>query len=617
MPLRRRGGGTAELDAFALIDSLNAAVVVTDADTTITHWNPGAAYLFGWTAEEAVGCRSGDLLATSGSDISVVARDALARGDGWEGEIWVRHASGRSLLIATSLDPILDPAGRVVGIVGLSRSTELAARDDADKRRLEAIVGASTDAILSKTPEGLITSWNAAAERIYGYTAGEAVGRHVSLIVPPERRPELYDILARVAAGIRVEGLHTVRRCKDGSKVRVSLTVWPILDFDGAVIGATTVTQDQTRSLAVEQEREDAETRFRAAFRRSAVGMVMADLEGRPTAVNEAACQLLGRTPAQLIGRSWTSYLASDERPLDFLDDESDATGVATFSTERRVTRDDGSTAWLQTSTTLVRDARGEPAFLMTQLLDATERTVMMEELQHRALHDSLTGLPNRALLNDRLAHAMAAAADSGHRTGVAFLDIDGFKTVNDALGHSVGDRLLVEMAARLTSIIRPTDTVARFGGDEFVILCEHSSIDAMGALTLRILSNLNREFMVDGRDVTLNASIGITASRNDSTPQSLLSEADAAMYRAKELGPGRVVAFDDELRVRATSMLEGERSLRSAITHHELVAHYQPIVDLGSGRPPRGSRPSSAGTPPTAGWCPRRSSSPWPRPPA
>ena len=480
----RREPTGAAIDPFTLLDSLNAAVVVTDTDTTITHWNPGAAYLFGWTAEEAVGCKAGQILGTAGSDISVVAREALARGDGWEGEIWVRHASGRSLLIATSLDPVLDPGGRWVGIVGLSRSTELAARDDADKRRLEAIVGASTDAILSKTPEGILTSWNTSAERIYGYTAGEAIGRHVSLIVPPERRPELYDILARVSAGIRVEGLHTVRQCKGGAKVRVTLTVWPIFDFDGAVIGATTVTQDMTRTLAVEQEREDAETRFRAAFRRSTVGMVMADLEGRPTAVNEAACQLLGRTPAQLIGRPWTTYLASDERPLDFLDDESDASGIATFSTERQLTRNDGSITWLQSSTNLVRNPRGEPAFLMTQLLDATERTVMMEELQHRALHDSLTGLPNRALLNDRLAHAMAAAADSGHQTGIAFLDIDGFKTVNDALGHSVGDRLLVEMAARLASTIRPNDTVARFGGDEFVLMCEHASIADMGALT-------------------------------------------------------------------------------------------------------------------------------------
>jgi len=585
---RRSGGGvpSAGLGAFALLDAVNAAVVVTDLDTVVTHWNPGAAYLFGWTPEEAVGCRAGDLLGTSGSDISTVARTALARGDSWEGELWVRHASGRSLLIATELDPVVDPAGRLVGIIGLSRSTELAARDDADLRRLTAIVESSTDAILSKTPQGTITSWNTAAERIYGFTAAEAIGRHVSIIVPPDRRAELEDILARVVAGIRIERLETVRRAKDGHAVQVILTVWPIHDFDGAVTGATTVTQDVTRSLAVEHEREQAETRFRAAFRRSPVGMVMAELDGRATTVNDAACRLLGRTPVQLIGRPWTSYLPTDERPLDRSVDEVGAPAVAAFSHERHLIRDDGTVAWLQSSTTLIRNPRGEPAFLMTQLLDVTERTRMIEELEHRALHDRLTGLPNRALLNDRLTHAVTAAARTGHRTGVAILDIDGFKTVNDALGHSVGDRLLAELGGRLSSIGRPTDTVARFGGDEFVLVCEHASIEAMEALALRIFASLSRSFDVHGREVTLNASIGITTSRSGSTAQSLLSEADAAMYRAKELGPGRVVAFDDDLRVQAEAMLDGERSLRSAIAGHELTAYYQPIIEIGSGRP-------------------------------
>ena len=586
MHRRHRREPSTELDPYALLDAINAAVVVADLDTTVTHWNPGAAFLFGWTAEEAVGCRTGDLLGTTGSDISAVAHATLARGDGWEGELWVRHASGRSLLIATTLDPVVDPTGRLVGMVALSRSTALAARDDANVRRLAAIVGASTDAILSKTPEGIITAWNDGAERIYGYTAGEAIGRHVSMLVPPDRRPELDGILARVVAGIRVERLETVRRCRDGHTVQVVLTVWPIQDYDGAVIGATAVTQDITRTLAVEHQRQEAETRFRAAFRRSPVGMVIADLEGRPTAVNAAACRLLGRPAGELLGRPWSSYLATDDRPLEPAEDEADAPAYASFSTERRLDREDGSIGWVQTSTTLVRNAAGGPAFLMTQLIDATERTQLMEELAHRALHDSLTGLPNRALLGDRLGQMVAAATLSGHQTGVAFIDIDSFKTVNDVLGHRIGDRLLTEMGDRLTSIIRPADTVARFGGDEFVVVCEHASVEAMGAFALRVLGSLGRAFEVDGQDVTLNASVGITSSRFGSTSESLLSEADAAMYRAKELGPGRVVAFDDHLRERAKAMLDGERSLRSAIADHELVAHFQPIVEMASGRP-------------------------------
>jgi diguanylate cyclase (GGDEF)-like protein len=176
-------------------------------------------------------------------------------------------------------------------------------------------------------------------------------------------------------------------------------------------------------------------------------------------------------------------------------------------------------------------------------------------------------------------------AARAGCDVGVAFVGVDGFKHVNDALGHASGDRLLVEVGRRLALGVRPGDTVARFGGDEFVLVCEDITLTAMWGLAERVTEILAERFPVSGTDVALHASVGITISRVGSTNQSLLSEADAALYQAKEQGAGQIALFDDSLRTRAASILEGERALSAAIESGEIVAYYQPIVELGEGR--------------------------------
>jgi diguanylate cyclase (GGDEF)-like protein len=222
----------------------------------------------------------------------------------------------------------------------------------------------------------------------------------------------------------------------------------------------------------------------------------------------------------------------------------------------------------------------------MAQLQDVTDRKRFEVEMEHRALHDELTGLPNRALLDDRLERALHGGEppDDPMGVGVAFVDLDDFKHVNDALGHSVGDLLLIEVARRLVTTIRPADTVARFGGDEFVVVCQEISPDALFGLADRIIDAIRAPFVVNDRNVSLRASLGLTISRPESTAQSLISEADAAMYRAKERGRGRSAMFDDSLRQHATTRLEGEQQLRAALSHREILAYYQPIVDLTSG---------------------------------
>ena len=220
---------------------------------------------------------------------------------------------------------------------------------------------------------------------------------------------------------------------------------------------------------------------------------------------------------------------------------------------------------------------------------DITERKRLLEQLRRQAFNDTLTGLPNRALFADRLAHALAAAERRGDRVAVLFLDLDGFKVINDSLGHSAGDALLVAVGRRLAECVRPGDTVARFGGDEFTILLEELA-DEADALVIaeRVLVGLRAPFALEGREVFAATSIGVSLSRpgvDGIRPDDLVREADIALYQAKTAGRGRAALFDPTVYGKVLERLDFETELRQATGRGELRLHYQPEVDLDDGR--------------------------------
>jgi diguanylate cyclase (GGDEF)-like protein len=208
------------------------------------------------------------------------------------------------------------------------------------------------------------------------------------------------------------------------------------------------------------------------------------------------------------------------------------------------------------------------------------------EDLAHVAVHDTLTGLPNRVLLADRLEQGLRRTARTASSVAVLFIDLDRFKFVNDSRGHAVGDELLVAVGERLRSVVRSHDTVARFGGDEFVVVCEDDHAAAQAArIAERIAEVLRDPVLTDGQEVFLGASIGIAvADSATDSPESLLRDADAAMYRAKERGRNRCEFFDAVMRTEAVARLETQSALHRAVERDELRLHYQPVVDLASG---------------------------------
>jgi diguanylate cyclase (GGDEF)-like protein len=224
---------------------------------------------------------------------------------------------------------------------------------------------------------------------------------------------------------------------------------------------------------------------------------------------------------------------------------------------------------------------------LVLNARDISERKTLEGQLIHQAFHDPLSGLANRALFRDRVEHAVAQAARRSGSLAVLFLDLDDFKTVNDSLGHSAGDQVLVEMGSRLRDCVRSGDTIARLGGDEFAILLEDMAAADEGELVIgRIGAAMRTPFHVDGKDVFVSTSIGITLSTPDRVEgaDELLRNADVAMYSAKERGSGRSATFEPSMHTAALERLELEADLRTAIEHAEFEAYYQPLIDLSTG---------------------------------
>jgi diguanylate cyclase (GGDEF)-like protein/PAS domain S-box-containing protein len=262
---------------------------------------------------------------------------------------------------------------------------------------------------------------------------------------------------------------------------------------------------------------------------------------------------------------------------------------AADFESEYRIRHAGGGYRWVLTRGLAVRDEEGEAYRMAGSQSDITARKMAEERLLHDAFHDHLTGLPNRALFMDRLGMAIAHAKRRlSYTYAVLFIDLDRFKNVNDSLGHSVGDELLIAVARRLESCLRPGDTVARLGGDEFTILLDEvTDVDHAVQVAQRLHREMVRPFKVQGHEVFVTMSLGITlgAGGHYDRPEEVLRDADTAMYGAKTSGKARDAVFDYQMHDRAVALLELETDLRRAIERAEFEIYYQPIVTLASGK--------------------------------
>jgi diguanylate cyclase (GGDEF)-like protein/PAS domain S-box-containing protein len=711
-----RGYTASEEQYRSLVASIPDAVWKVDREGSLTFMSPQGENILGYSMAELYQQRASIWINSIHIDDRQRVKQALEAlfddGRPYDIEFRAQRKNGEWFWAHDRAVATHDKNGIRVATGLLSDITE---RKKAEEGllRLASIVEFSEDAIIGKTTEGVITSWNRAAERMYGYTKTEVLGRNLSFLVIPERREEIRALIERVRAGHSVECFETQRFTKEGSVLDVSLSVSPIKDASGQVTGASAIARDLTpRKRDAEQLRLQA-----AALEVAANAIVITDYEGKIVWVNRAFTTMTGynkeevlgtdprllnsgeqsdsyyatlrstissgkvwkgelvnrrkdgttyteemtitpvtqglgsatdtyfiaikqditerkraeeelyrahqmlqtilntipqrvfwkdrnctyvgcnrafatdaglNNPAEIVGKSdfelaWSGtadrYRADDKRVME--------QGLTKLNFDETQSRTDGSLLWLRTSKLPLWDREGKVIGVIGTYEDITERKVAEDRVKFLAFYDALTELPNRALLQDRLSKALASARRRKDKVALLFLDLNRFKDINDSLGHLVGDLLLQEVAERLKKWAREQDTVARVGGDEFVIVLTAVKDGADAAVAAeRLMHAMSAGFVVEGRSLSISCSLGISVfPEHGADSETLIKNADAAMYCAKENEGRNFRFFTDDMNAQAVERLTLENGLRLALDKKELFLVYQPQVDIVSGK--------------------------------
>ncbi len=456
------------------------------------------------------------------------------------------------------------------------------ARTDALHARLAAIVDASNDAIVSRDATGKVLSWNRSAERLFGYSAAQMIGRDISVLVPPAQRHEL-RVGEEMATDFGARSHDSVRLTKDGRLLDVSISAAPIKDAGGTVGAIALIFRDITGR----KQAERAQAQLAAIVETSDDAIVARAPDDTVINWNAAAERMFGWSAEEALGKTFRSLLSQTPEVRTQGRFEKVLRGEPAPAPRDDVRRrKDGSTIHVQTTMSAVRDAQGKILFVSCIMRDVTERVLAERHIERLATKDTLTGLSNRGMLTEQMRSAIARSARSHTQLAVMFVDLDHFKAVNDTLGHAAGDDLLRECARRLTDCVRESDIVARLGGDEFVVLlADITDIAIVTPIAERMLKLLTTPYHLQGHDAQTSASVGICfypADGEDVT--TLMKNADIAMYQAKELGRDNFQFYAEEMNQRMLRRQQLERELRAAVENHEFVLHYQPQVVVATG---------------------------------
>ncbi|WP_177154560.1 MULTISPECIES: putative bifunctional diguanylate cyclase/phosphodiesterase [Actinosynnema] len=330
-----------------------------------------------------------------------------------------------------------------------------------------------------------------------------------------------------------------------------------------------------------------SEARFRAMFTEAAIGIGIADVEGRILDVNQALQDMLGFGVEEMRQHNIRDLMHPEDGPSVWrLYDQLTAGERDHYRAEKRFRRADGEQVWTHLTLSLVRDDHGDPQYQVAMIEDVTDRHLLQNRLRYQALHDPLTGLPNRALFLDRLSRVFGNP--DKHRAGLCYLDLDGFKVINDSLGHDIGDQLLVEVGRRLDrSVSGDGKLVARMGGDEFVILVEDSTrTDDIVAVADRVLRELESPIRIGGHELTVSASIGIVERGLEGTSApDLVRDADITLYWAKADGKSRWALYDPDRNAKEIARFTLSATMPAALERDEFYVDYQPLVRLENAR--------------------------------
>ena len=468
----------------------------------------------------------------------------------------------------------------------LQQSEKSLQKDREHLERYRLLAEDGLDSILFISPDGQIIDANEAAVKRYGYTREELTHMPVHKLRLPEDQIQISDMLQKAPGGIHFECQHL---CKDGSAFPVEASTKGTI-YNGQQIIICIIrdiTKRKNAQATVWQEKERAQVTLESI----GDAVITTDVRANVEYLNPVAEFLTGWTNAEAIGHPLEKvfHIVNEETgitvesPIVRCLQEGRIVGLTNHTVLINKT---GSTIAIEESVAPIRDRTEAVIGGVLVFRDVIYKRNLMKELAHQAHHDALTGLPNRLIFNECLNQALARAKRKRGMLSVMFLDLDHFKLINDTMGHNLGDLLLMEVAERIRQTLREGDTIARQGGDEFLVLLpEINDEQEVVSVTERILGVFTHPILLEGNEVYMSTSIGISLYPNDGTEmETLVKQADTAMYYAKEQGKNNYQFYTAGLNIKANQLLSTENSLRKALARGEFILHYQPQVDIESG---------------------------------
>lgn len=455
----------------------------------------------------------------------------------------------------------------------------------AQSDHLSALFATSPIGIIEGRPDGTILAANSALARMLDYSVDELMSMRADDLAHPSSASDVtghQGILHDAAAGSSIE---RVLRSRSGAPVPVLVSVVVLRDRTGAIARTVAFAADLTGLRATEAALQVSEERFRKIFDEGLIGKAIVTEDGVILHANQALASMLGVAADELQGTLLTSCFGEQQDRDDV--DEVVGSGEGDVHAELLLQGSRGEERWGRVAVHWVQDQHADRV-LLAEVEDVTARRIAEQRLRELALHDDLTGLPNRRLLMERFdqVFAIARSGRSGTSVTALFIDLDGFKAVNDRAGHPAGDRLLKNIATDLVGTVRPADTVARVGGDEFVVLLgSDEGLETVRVVADRLSKMVRRQVPCEDTPLTVSASIGIARVdllvEPEVVPEQLLRRADAAMYRAKQRGRDRQDVFDTELEASTEVRYRLEHAVRGGLAHDRIELVYQAVVDL------------------------------------
>ena len=574
---------------WAIVENAPVAIYTADIEGVVNFWNPAAERTFGFTAQQAIGRRPPFIPESKRAEAQELRRRVVAGEVLHNLELVRERADGSLINIHGAAAPLRDEADRVTGLlvacVDVTEARRATAELETHLHFTRALLDAIPNPVYFKDREGRYLTYNRAWREIFGRGGNwlgktgfdifdEAIAReHQERDKPLIERPSstTYEAMVPDEEGIARQMLFN----------KVSF-----VDQRGDVAGVISVVTDVTRYKQTEGALEASEARFRVLTESTIDLISVIDADGAMQYQSGALRTLLGFDPADSVGKNVFDLVHRDDvehvrtafrRILE--------THRLTEPVEFRLRHRDGN--W-RTFESLGTNCLTNPHIrgIVWNSRDVTDRKVIQQRIQHLAYHDNLTGLPNRGLLQDRLARSIARAERAGRKVAVLFIDLDNFKNINDTLGHDVGDELLRQVSRRLSECVRLEDTIARQGGDEFIVLLDNLD-DGRNASVVaqKVLNALRQPLNLGGTEQHVSGSVGIAVYPEDGRDaQTLMKNADTAMFHGKGLGKNTYQYFTAQMNIAVKRRMTLESALRRAVIQKNFVLHYQPQIDLQTG---------------------------------